>query len=243
MIGLVLAAGAGRRLAPLTDDLPKTLLPVQGERPLLDLTIHNMASVGLTDVAIITGFAEHRIRDVVPDLQERHGVTIELVHNDHALDRNNAYSLWCARALIRQGVLLCNGDTMHPASVEEDLLAARGPALLLAVDRAKHLGHEEMKIALDSAGTVARISKKLPVAEADGEYIGLTLIEPLIAEPLVEALETVWRRDPQLYYEDGYQALVNRGHPVDVHPIDTADWVEIDDHADLARARELACRY
>jgi choline kinase len=36
---------------------------------------------------------------------------------------------------------------------------------------------------------------------------------------------------------------VNRGHPVDVHPIDTADWVEIDDHADLARARELACRY
>ncbi|MEA2387162.1 MAG: hypothetical protein QOJ22_1336, partial [Thermoleophilaceae bacterium] len=47
MIGMVLAAGAGRRLQPLTDDLPKTLLPVDGERTILDIALANLKHVGL----------------------------------------------------------------------------------------------------------------------------------------------------------------------------------------------------
>ena len=57
------------------------------------------------------------------------------------------------------------------------------------------------------------------------------------------ALEATWRRDPDLYYEDGYQTLVDRGGEVGVAPIGALPWVEVDNHADLARAREIACRY
>ena len=80
-------------------------------------------------------------------------------------------------------------------------------------------------------------------ATANGEYIGVTLIEPDAAEPLTEALEATCERDPNLYYEDGYQELVDRGFRVDVAPIGQVDWVEIDNHDDLAKAREIACRY
>ncbi|MYQ45919.1 phosphocholine cytidylyltransferase family protein, partial [Streptomyces sp. SID4985] len=52
-----------------------------------------------------------------------------------------------------------------------------------------------------------------------------------------------FERDPQLYYEDGYQELVNRGFKIDVQPIGEVSWVEIDNHDDLARGREIACRY
>jgi hypothetical protein len=54
-------------------------------------------------------------------------------------------------------------------------------------------------------------------------------------------LRSTWERDPNLYYEDGYQELVNRGRRIDVAPIGTVDWVEIDNHDDLARAREIVC--
>ena len=62
------------------------------------------------------------------------------------------------------------------------------------------------------------------------------------AGPLADALEATWRRDPSLYYEDGFQELADRGGEIGVAPIGEVEWVEVDDHDDLARAREVACR-
>jgi choline kinase len=243
MKGLVLAAGPGRRLHPLTADLPKTLLPLSDGRTILDLLLRNFRSVGLEDVVVVTGFAADRLAERAPDLERLHGVRLELVFNDRAEVWNNAYSLWLAREAFRDGALLVNGDTVHPAGVEHSLLEARGPDVLLAVDREKPLGAEEMKVVLAEDGRLSRISKDVEPATADGEYIGVAVIEPAAAEPLEDALEATWRRDPSLYYEDGWQELVDRGGRVDVAPVGNVDWVEVDDYADLARARELECRY
>lgn len=239
MIGMVLAAGAGRRLQPLTDALPKTLLPVDGDRSILELTLENFRQVGLTEVVIVTGFAAGRIADLVASLEQRYSMDIELVFNDRAEEWNNAYSLWLARAHFERGVLLANGDTVHPVSVEESVLSARGPDVLLAVDTVKSLAEEEMKVLLDADGTVRRINKAVDPALADAEYIGVTLIEPAGARPLAAALETTWRRDPSLYYEDGFQELVDTGGKVHVAAIGNVQWVEVDNHDDLARARAI----
>ena len=243
MIGLVLAAGAGRRQQPLTDDLPKTLLPVDGERTILDIALANLKSAGLDDVVVVTGFAAHQIDDRKAALEQDHGVNLELVFNDKAEEWNNAYSLWIAREQLRGGAILVNGDTVHPASVEETVLAARGPAIVLAADTEKALGEEEMKLHVTDDGFMDRINKALEPSTAAGEYIGVTLFEAEAAVPLADALEATWKRDPDLYYEDGYQEFADRGGRIGIAPIGNAEWVEVDDHADLARAREVACRY
>ena len=240
MKGLVLAAGPGRRLHPLTEELPKTLLPLDDGRTILDLALANLSSVGLRDVIVVTGFAAGRVEERAVDLERRHGVRLELLFNERAEEWNNAYSLWLAREAFAGGALLVNGDTVHPPSVEETLLAARGAGVLLAVDREKRLGQEAMKIRLSERGTLQRISKEIDPESAAGEYIGVALIEPSAAEPLADALETTWRREPSLYYEDGFQELADRGGEIHVVPIGDVDWVEVDDHRDLARARELA---
>jgi choline kinase len=242
VIGMVLAAGAGTRLGPETAELPKTLLGVDGDRTILDVALGNFAAVGLERAVIVTGYAHDRVAERVPELERRHGLSLELVFNPKALEWNNAYSLWCAREAFAEGVLLANGDTVHPASVEEALLAARGPELVIAVDDAKPLGEEEMKVHVTADGRLDRINKALEPATAHGEYIGVTLIEPAAAGALAEALETTWRRDPSLYYEDGFQEYADRGGRVGIAPIGVVDWVEVDDHRDLARAREVACR-
>jgi choline kinase len=247
VIGLVMAAGASRRLRPDTDHLPKTLLPVDGDATILDIALKNLAAVGLTDIVVLVGYAAGAVADRVPALQRKYGVAIELVHNDRAEEWNNAYSLWLARAHFREGVLLVNGDTVHPVSVEQTLLAARaghqGAAdLILALDDVKQLADEEMKVTLDERGLMARISKLIDPAEADGEYIGATLIEAAAADALADALEATWKSDPGLYYEDGYQELADRGGAVAVASIGAVEWVEVDDHRDLRRAREIAWR-
>lgn len=243
MIGMVLAAGAGRRLHPLTDALPKTLLPVAGDRSILELTLGNLATVGLDEVVIVAGFAADRVAERVPEFERRYGLTLRIVLNDRAEEWNNAYSLWLAREAFTGPVLLVNGDTVHPVGVEETVLAARGPRLLIAIDTVKALAEEEMKVHLDPTGGMSRINKALDPATAAGEYIGVTLIEPSAGAALAKALEATWRRNPHLYYEDGYQELVDQGGRVDVVPIGDVAWVEVDTPADLARAREITCHY
>jgi choline kinase len=242
VIGMVLAAGLGKRLGHETAELPKTLLGVDGDRTILDIALANFAHVGLADAVIVTGYAHDRLAERVPELERRHGLKVELVFNAKALEWNNAYSLWCAREAFSEGVLLANGDTVHPASVEERLLAARGPELVIAVDDSKALGEEEMKVHVTGDGHLDRINKALDPATAQGEYIGVTLIEPAAADGLADALQTTWKRDPQLYYEDGFQELADRGGKIGIASIGAVEWVEVDDHEDLARAREVACR-
>lgn len=281
MIGMVLAAGTGRRLRPDTDELPKALLPVAGETTILEIVLRNLAAAGLTEVVIVVGYAAAVVADRVPALERAYGIAIELVHNERAVEWNNAYSLWLAREHLRRGVMLVNGDTVHPVSVEKTLLAAsaaaRQPAalgsaaafssarwraglrpvtgtsngfrrepvlgrLIIAIDDIKALAEEEMKVSLDPDGMLVRITKVMDPAQAHGEYIGVTLIEPAAAVPLADCLETTWRRDPHLYYEDGFAEFSERGGAILAAPIGAVEWVEVDDHVGLLRAREIASR-
>ena len=248
---MVLAAGAGRRLRPDTDALPKALLPVDGEVTILDIALRNLAAVGLRDIVIVVGYAAGAVRDRAAALERAHGVRLTLVDNDRAEDWNNAYSLWLAREHFAAGALLVNGDTVHPVSVEKTLLRSRqasrtgqpGQAgILIAVDDVKRLADEEMKVIIDSDGRLTRITKLMDPALAYGEYIGATLIGAAAAAPLAAALEATWRRDPSLYYEDGYQELADRGGAIGIAPIGEVEWVEVDNHDDLRRAREIAAR-
>jgi choline kinase len=250
MIGLVLAAGAGRRLRPYTETLPKALVPVGPEGAedsltVLDLTLRNFAEIGLTEVAVVVGYRKEAVYARKAALEAGYGVRLTLIDNDRAEEWNNAYSLWCARDTIQHGVILANGDTVHPVSVERTLLAARGEGrrIILALDTAKKLADEEMKVVAEPGRGMRRITKVMDPAEATGEYIGVTLIEGEAAGALADALRTTFERDPQSYYEDGYQELVDRGFTIDVAPIGEVSWVEIDNHADLARGREIACQY
>src|SRR5271169_1912072 len=89
LIGMVLAAGAGRRLRPDTDALPKALLPVDGDTTILDIALRNLASTGISEIVIVVGYAASRIADRVPALERATGAEITLVHNDRAEEWNN----------------------------------------------------------------------------------------------------------------------------------------------------------
>ena len=243
MIGLVLAAGAGRRLRPYTDTLPKALVPVDGETTIMDISIRNLAAAGLTDITIVVGYCANAVEERKAAFEEKYGVKISLVHNDKAEEWNNAYSLWLARDHFAQGALMVNGDTVHPVSVEQTLLADRGPSILLAIDNLKKLGDEEMKTVFNEDGQLTKITKLMEPADATGEYIGANIIEASAASALADALKATWERDPDLYYEDGFQEYANRGGEVRGAMIGDVSWVEVDNHEDLAKARDIACRY
>ena len=198
MIGLILAAGAGRRLRPYTDTLPKALVPLDDTRSVMDLTLKNFAEAGLNDVAIIIGYAADQVRIRQQELEERYGVNIELVFNDKAEEWNNAYSLWCARDVLKAGAIIANGDTIHPLSVEELLKAQTDEFITLSLDNVKKLADEEMKVQLNDRGGVTLITKLMEPETAAGEYIGVARIPGALAGDLADALKATFQRDPNL---------------------------------------------
>lgn len=243
MIGLILAAGAGRRLRPYTDTLPKALVPLDDSRSVMDLTLANFAECGLSDVAIVIGYAADQVRQRKDQFEETYGVNIELVFNDKAEEWNNAYSLWCARDLFEQGLILANGDTIHPVTVEHMLLNADDSHITLALDTVKTLGDEEMKVQLNQDAGVSLITKLMEPQTAAGEYIGVSRIPSACAADLSDALKVTFERDPNLYYEDGFQEMTNRGVHIATCAIGNVPWIEVDTLEDLDRAREIVCNY
>ncbi|SDT74055.1 phosphocholine cytidylyltransferase family protein [Actinoplanes derwentensis] len=243
MIGLVLAAGAGRRLRPYTDTLPKALVPVDGETTIMDISLRNLAAAGLSEVTIVVGYCAGAVEERVEGFEQKYGVKISLVHNDKAEEWNNAYSLWLARDHFAQGALMVNGDTVHPVSVEHTLLAKRGPSILLAIDSVKKLADEEMKTVFNEDGQLTKITKLMEPSEAFGEYIGANIIEASAAGKLADALKATFEKDPNQFYEDGFQLYADRGNEVRAAEIGTVSWVEVDNHEDLAKARDIACHY
>jgi len=95
-------------------------------------------------------------------------------------------------------------------------------------------------VQLDGDDRLLRINKGLHPGSVHGEYIGVTLIEPDAVPRLAEALQATFERDTTLYYEDGYQQYADWGETIRTAAIGAVDWVEVDNHDDLSRARVLA---
>ena len=238
MIGMVLAAGAGRRLRPYTDTLPKALVPVDGETTILDIALRNFAEVGLTDVVIVVGYAAGAVEERRADLERSYGVALTLVHNDKAEKWNNAYSLWLARDhLARRRPA---GQRRHRAPGRRSRRRCwprAAPSILLAIDTVKKLADEEMKVRSTPDGWLTRITKLMDPATAFGEYIGATLIEPAVGRarsptrcrPPSSGTRTSTTRTAT-------RSWSNRGGRIDIAPIPAGtSWVEVDDHATSPR--------
>jgi choline kinase len=239
MKAVILAAGRGTRLAPLTDDRPKPLVEVGG-RSLLLLAMDRLAEVGVagSDVIVVTGYREDMVARHVADA----GFTPTLVTNPRYADWQNFHSLLVARhAVAGEPFLQIDGDVLFDGTLLPMLVAAPGPGVL-AVDVRPHLDDETMKVAV-AAGTdvVVEVAKGLDPARSLGEFIGISRIDPPLAAEVWDELA----RFPaagltQEYYERAYNDLSRRGRgPFRALDVSSARTIEIDDLADLERAEAL----
>ena len=154
MIGVILAAGMAKRLRPLTDTKPKCLLEVGG-KTLLQRTVDAMATAGINEFVVVTGYRGNMIRDFLTIHYPQ--FTIRFLDNVDYANNNNIYSLWMAGQIVRgQAFLLMDSDILcDPAAV---VRIASEPEAALAVNR-HELGEEEMKVVVDNQMRITEISK------------------------------------------------------------------------------------
>jgi choline kinase len=234
---VVLVAGVGSRLRPLTEDRPKCLVEVNG-KSILERLLDQADRTGLFDEAIlITGYRADAVEQFVKEWLKDHSMPVRLVHNDNYDETNNGYSLWCARHLLNDSFLLSDGDLVLDDEIIR--MVAESPISALAVDQSSKLDEEAMKFAISDDGYITALSKDMRITEAKGESIGMCVIQSAdVPNVIAELDQLVQNNELNDYYERAFIELIDKGWRLGVHDIGGHRWVEIDDHSDLARAQE-----
>jgi choline kinase/diacylglycerol kinase family enzyme len=242
MRAIILCAGQGRRLLPLTAELPKCLLPVHGDRPILAVQLEALAACGVREAAVVVGHGAAHVeaflaRKPVPAVR-----TTTRMNPFHDVS-DNLVSAWLARDALHGNCLLLNGDSLFEPELLRQLLAAPPAPVTLAIQRKPEYDDDDMKVSLDARGRVHAISKTLAPSIVHAESIGLLRFRDNGPARLRRALDDAVRGQSsrRAYYLEVIDCLARQGA---VASVDTTGlwWREVDCAEDLARAREDLAR-
>lgn len=236
MKAIVLSAGQGRRLLPLTESAPKCAVELQG-RSLLDWQIDQLLACGIDEVVVVTGFHAERVDALLTRRQDR--ARVRSLYNPFFEVADNLASCWLAREEMDGDFLLLNGDTLFEPAVLRRLLESTHRPVTLAVDHKVHYDDDDMKVQLD-AGRLLAVGKDLPAQQVDGESIGLMLFRGQGPALFRAALESAMRspRGLKQWYLSVIGQLAEYGR-VWTCSIQGLDWAEVDYPLDLARAAKM----
>lgn len=237
MKAVILAAGTASRLRPLTASTPKCLLKVNG-KTLLERTLDNFISNGITDFLIVAGYLQEMIIDFVK--KNYPNLNVKFLYNKDYATTNNIYSLFLAEDFACcNDFILSDSDILFSKDIIAALLADKNPDVL-AMNR-HELGEEEIKIISDNERNVLEISKVCSIEKAVGESVGLEKMSANYSVALYKELHQMIDREglSNVFYEKAFERLIPQGHIFKY--LDTTDFfsMEIDTVEDYERVKDM----
>ncbi|MFO0646266.1 MAG: phosphocholine cytidylyltransferase family protein [Polyangiales bacterium] len=232
---IVLAAGVGSRLRPLTDTAPKCLVSV-GRETMLGRAARVLADAGAAELIVSTGYLDGAVREAMRDAP----LPVRFAHNHDYASTQNVVSLRRALDLAPDGrdVVKLDGDLVFERAVLDALFAEGGDACA-AIEDGETPPDEAMKVDV-AGGRITRFGKGLVARTAAGESIGVERFAkgavPSLRSALAAAVEA-GRTD--VYYEEVYNDLLAAGLAMRAARVSSLRWCEVDDLDDLDAARRL----
>jgi choline kinase len=235
--GIILSAGQGRRLLPLTKNLPKCLIRVGG-RTVLEWQLRMLAATGIHHVVVVTGFGAAEVERRLPKITPP-GVQVRTLFNELYDRADNLVSCAIASSEMGEDFLLLNGDTLAETSVVERLLSSPETPIAMAIAEKDAYDADDMKVSRIGS-RVTRVGKDLTADVSHGEAIGFSLYRGRGPELFTQAIDEILREPEgsRRWYLSAVSLLAGRGHVQGVG-IGDARFAEIDYLQDLPRAGAL----
>ncbi len=232
MKALILAAGLGTRLAPITNDRPKALVPVNG-KPILLKQIENLLENGINDITVVSGYKGEILKKTVQYIYP----DVKIIHSADYATTNNMYSAYLAKdAMDGQAFLMMNADVFYDASVITALFECEAPnAIVTEIGRYME---ESMKV-VEKNGRLVKISKGISPEEALGVSIDVYKFSAeggvAFFNKCADYIEgkgelKLWS---EVALNDALSEVVFKSCPL------VGRWLEIDNHEDLEAAEKL----
>lgn len=246
---MILSAGMGTRLMPLTKEIPKPLLEING-MTLLERMIKNCMNVGINEFIIIVGYNKEKVIELAPELEEKHSISIKIVENERFDVTNTSVSTYLASKNLEgekaDDFILINGDNVVDPQIIADIAKRENTSLI--VDNYKQLNEESFKLIIENEtfnedktianGTIKEIGKGININSSTGEFIGVSKVAKNDIPKFNKILKELIGDDEQNYYDFAYKTL-SKISPIDFVLTNGLKWTEIDDHTDWEQAQKL----
>jgi choline kinase len=233
---VLLVAGIGSRLRPLTDEIPKALVSV-GRYTILERAVMTLKQRGVKSFVFATGYRQEAVEAKAKEWQ----IDAAFCHNEQYETTQNSISLLkCANVLKGKSFFKLDGDVLFDPAIIDRLLASEA-GLAVAVDGKRPLDEEAMKVQLGEQGQISRFGKPIAVRDAYGESIGIERLSSDVGAAVFDGIAELERQGiVNRYYEDVYASLIQRG-TISAAAVEVGDltWTEVDSPEDLVKAREL----
>lgn len=230
---VILAAGAGSRLYPMTLNKPKCMVKVGG-RPILDYQIRAYSVARIEEIIIVGGFKINQIKKYCEKIKN-----IKIIENRDYQTTNNMYSLYLAKEELEgKAFLLSNGDVIFDPRIVIDLVRNKISNSIVCDKKSKNEKH--MMISISDPGYVNDIDINIP-SSIGVNSVSILKFSPRSSKLLFEEMSNVINKENNLnvWFEIALQRLIKSKqlilYPFDV---DAKRWIEIDTHEDLAIAKK-----
>ena len=237
MHAIILAAGRGSRLLPLTTDLPKCLLPI-GNTTVLGMQLDTLFATGVKTATVITGFNAHMVEAEIN--ARKSGPKIKTLFNPFFQVADNLASCWMARKSMKRDFILINGDTLFTPELLHTILAAPKSDIAVTIDQKGYYDGDDMKVTLDGT-RLTQIGKTLPLTETHGESIGMLRFmgegSKIFRGELKRLMRT--REGTKSWFLSAIHGLAQSGQHINTINIKGADWSELDTPEDYEVCRQL----
>jgi choline kinase len=235
---IILSAGKGSRLLPLTADRPKCLIELSG-RSLLEWQLDALGEAGIGEAVVVTGFRDDLVDSVAA---ARSGVRTLFNPFYHVAD--NLGSVWMARAELDSDTLLLNGDTLVSPDLLATVLGAETGPIAVTVDEKESYDADDMKVLRDGDRLV-RIGKALEPGRYNAESIGLIAFRGGGAALFADQVERMMRQPDgtRRWYLRAIDALAQAGADVRTVSIRGEEWQEVDFPEDVEAAKALTATW
>ena len=235
MKALILAAGVGSRLAPITDAIPKSLVPVGGT-PILFNQIEALHENGVFDITVISGYKA----DVLKSALKEKYPDVNVIKSDCYATTNNMYSAYLGRDAVGEDeLLMMNADVFFDSSVISALLEFEHKDAI-AVDVGRYLDEAMKVVARD--GIIVEISKQIPRERALGSSVDIYKLSKKSARAFFDkCTEYIEKRGELKKWSEVALSDILPSHNFKACPL-VGRWIEIDNHDDLREANILFAR-
>jgi len=237
MQAIILSAGRGSRLLPLTTDTPKCLLPI-GLTTVLGLQLDTLFKAGVEKATVITGFNAHKVNAEIDGRQT--GPKVKTLFNPFYQVADNLASCWMARKSMKKDFLLINGDTLFSPNVINTVLSAPGAPIAVTIDQKAHYDGDDMKVSLDGNKLTA-IGKTLLRHQTQGESIGMLRFMGEGTEMFRDRLQALMRtpEGTESWFLKAIDGLAKSGTEIGTINIKGSTWAELDTPEDYEICRQL----
>ena len=239
---IILAAGKGERLLPLTRNTPKPLLDMGKGKTLLEKQIESILDSGVIDeIVLVLGYLAEQVEAKVQFYQKA-GQRVRSIYNPFYNSSNNLISMWLARHEMDSPFMLTNGDNLFTSDVFKEMVEQNKHGIFLATSKKENYDEDDMKVILRKQ-LVEKLGKDLDPNLVDAEAPGLLMVDDArLIEQVKSTLDRMVRSpiNHQVYWPDVINKLAEQGISVQSWMFDgNTKWREMDVHMDIEQVKKM----